>query len=212
MITLSAPLLPSLPLLLLFARFIRGSAGPPISQSLSIELRQTAPLYSSLRFPNSFPIVSSFPSMKLSICSKFWRKKKGRKEGINRRKKEDPFFPRIRERKRKRKKGIRFNFPWTLDTGERDPGFENIERSRGRSRGNARCTHVQTCKQWEKGINEGRGGETENGALYSYETRRDPPLFVDSALRTGISKVIYLGRENKELAVLEVFASLSFFS
>lgn len=32
---------------------------------------------------------------------------------------------------------------------------------------------------------------------YSYETRRDPPLFVDSALRTGISKVIYLGRENK---------------
>lgn len=30
------------------------------------------------------------------------KKKKGRKEGINRRKKEDPLFPRIRERKRKK--------------------------------------------------------------------------------------------------------------
>lgn len=105
-----------------------------------------------------------------------------------------PFFQGL-EKEKERK---RDSFQFSMDTryrGERSWFREYREKSR--SRGNARCTHVQTCKQWEKGINEGREGETENGALYSYETRRDPPLFVDSALRTGISKVIYLGRENK---------------
>lgn len=113
--------------------------------------------------------------MKLSICSKFWRKKKGRKEGINRRKKEDPLFPRIRERKRKKTGFVSIFHGHSIQGREiLVSRISRARRSRGRSRGNARCTHVQTCKQWEKGINEGRGGETENGTLYSYETRPSP--------------------------------------
>lgn len=74
--------------------------------------------------------------------------------------------------------------------------YREISRSIAWKRSMHARTNVQTMRKGDK-RGEGRGDRKWRVVFVRDETRRDPPLFVDSALRTGISKVIYLGRENK---------------